>query len=120
MIASLLGRNDLPLSKTQRAGVFEIVVDVDARYPLLPPPADLDTESAEWIEHVLMQYDEHDRHVIELATSVLSPDQVVRLFAQYQSMSRQRIASVERFKKLKAERPGEFPGWAFTPGSWDR
>jgi hypothetical protein len=118
-IARLLRRKNRPLTEKQRDGVFEILVEVGARYPHTPPPADVDNDSVEWIEHILMQYDEHDRHVIELAPSVLSQDQVVRLFAQYQSMSRERIASVERAKKLKAEQPGKFPGWFFTPGSWN-
>jgi hypothetical protein len=119
MIASLLRRNDLPLTKIQRDGVLDILVEVNARYPHTAPPADVDDESVEWIEHVLMQHDEHDRHVMELAPSVLSQDQVVRLFAKYQSMSRERVDSVERAKKLKAEQPGKFPGWFYSPGSWN-
>ena len=79
MIASLLRRKDLPLTKTQRSGMFGILVEVGSRYPETPAPTDVDDDSVEWIEHVLVQHDEHDRHVIELATSVLSPDQVVHL-----------------------------------------
>ncbi|HSC13938.1 MAG TPA: hypothetical protein VLI71_02425 [Gammaproteobacteria bacterium] len=119
MIASLLRRNDLPLTKTQRDGVFDILVEVNARYPHSSPPADVDDESVEWIEHVLMTHEEHDRHVMELAPTVLSQDQVVRLFAKYQSMSRERVDSVERAKKLKAEQPGRFRGWSYSPGSWN-
>jgi len=118
-IERLLQRKDVPLTEKQRDGVFDILVEVGARYPDAPPPADLDDESVEWIEHVLMQYDERDRHVIELAPSVLSQDQVVGLFAKYQSMSQERIDSVERAKKLKIEQPGKFRGWFFTPGSWN-
>jgi hypothetical protein len=118
MIASLLRRNDLPLTKAQRDGVFDILVEVNVRYPHTSPPADVDNKSIEWIEHVLRQYEEHDRHVMELAPSVLSQDQVVRLFAKYESMARERLDSVERAKKLKAEQPGRFRGWSYSPGSW--
>jgi hypothetical protein len=118
-IARLLRRRGIPLTETQRDGVFEILVEVNARYPHTSPPTDVDDDSVEWIEHVLMQYDEHDRHVIELAPSVLSQDQVVRLFAQYQSMSRERVSSVEHAKKLKVEQPDKFRGWFYSPGSWN-
>jgi hypothetical protein len=97
--------------------VFDILVEVDALYPRTSPPADVDNDSEEWMEHVLAQYDEHDRHVIELAPSVLAQDQVVSLFNQYQRMSRERVDSVERSRKLRAERPGA--GWFFSPGSWN-
>ena len=118
-IARLLRRRGIPLTETQRDGVFEILVEVEALYPNTPPPADVDDESVEWVNHILAQQDEHARHVIELAPSALSPNQVVRLFDQYQSMSRQRIDFVERYKRLKAENPGRFRGWAYSPGSWD-
>jgi hypothetical protein len=117
-IASLLRRRDAPLTVKQREGVFDIVAEVRGRYDMGLPPSDIDTESVEYIERILLRYDELDRHVIALAPSVLSPNQVVLLFEQYQRMSRQRYDYVERYKKLKAERPGEFRGWVFTPGSW--
>ncbi len=116
-VARLLRRNDVPLTEKQRDGVFDILVEVDALYPRTSPPPDVDNDSEEWMEHVLAQYDEHDRHVIELAPSVLAQDQVVSLFNQYQRMSRERVDSVERSRKLRAERPGA--GWFFSPGSWN-
>jgi hypothetical protein len=118
-IALMLQRRGLPTTETQRDAVFAILVDVRAQYPSTSPSPELDRTSEEWIEHVLRQHDEHDRHVIELAPTALSPNQVVRLFEQYQSMSRQRVASVEVFRKLKAEHPDRFRGWGYTPGSWN-
>jgi hypothetical protein len=93
--------------------VLEILIDVSARYPRIPPPADIDRDSVEWIEHILNQYDEHDRHVIDLAPSVPSPNQVARLSEQYQRMARERVDSVERARKLKAEQPDNFRGWFY-------
>ena len=117
-IASLLHRKQVPLTETQRDEVFEILVEVRDRYPATEPPADLDRMSVEWIEHDFAQLDEFDRHVMELAPSVLTPAQVVHLFDEYQGMSRDRIAALEWQKKRRAERPEEQIGW-FYPARWN-
>jgi hypothetical protein len=118
-IARLLRRKDAPLTDTQRDGMFEILVDVHARYPYEEPPAELDRRSDEYIDELLRQTDDVDRHVIELATSVLSPAQVAYLFGAYDYMSRDRRSDVERQKKRKAAGDPLFMrvGWT-TPGRW--
>jgi hypothetical protein len=117
-IARLLRRHGVPLAQEQRDGVFEILAEVHDRYPFTRPPAELDRSSDEYIELLLWQTDEFDRHVVELAPSVLSPAQVVHLFNEYEAMSRDRIASIEMQKKRRAGRPGEDVTWA-TPARWN-
>jgi hypothetical protein len=116
-IALLLQRRGVPTTPAQRDGVFDILVEVHERYPVTPP-ADLDTHSVEYIDDHLRQLDEFDRHVIELAPSVLSPNQVARLYERYQGMSRERITSVEMQKSGKFKVLGEGLGW-MTPARWN-
>ena len=118
-IARLLRRRGVPLAETQRTGMFEILADVNARYPYTRPPPELDVNSDEYIEHTLWQLDEFDRHVIELAPSVLSPTQVVHVFNAYEAMSRDRISSVETQKKRRDEDPKWPKGGWFTPARWN-
>jgi hypothetical protein len=117
-IASLLRRKDVPLTEKQRDGVFEIVVDVRNRYPITQPPANIDSRSLEYIEHTLAQLDDIDRHIVELAPSVLSATQVAHLSEEYQWMARQRIDDLEMQKRRRAERPGEDFGWMY-PARWN-
>jgi hypothetical protein len=118
-IALLLQRRGAPTTVAQREGVFEILAKVNDWYPPAALPADVERNSLESVEHALMQYDEHDRHVIELAPGVLSPKQVVLLFEQYQKMSRERFTSLEMTKKRIAERPDLPASWMYSPGSWE-
>lgn len=117
-IALLLQRRGVPTTAAQRDGVFEILVEVRDRYPSTRPPADLDQNSDEYIAHVLTQYDEFDRHVVELAPSLLSATQVGHLFEAYDYMSRERIADVAMQKKWRLEHPGADVGWV-TPARWN-
>jgi hypothetical protein len=118
-IERLLRRKDVPLTDPQRDGVFEILVDVHARYPYEEPPAELDRRSDEYIDDLLRRTDDVDRHVIELAPSALSPTQVAYLSDAYDFMSRDRRSDVEMQKKRKAAGDPLFMkgGW-MTPGRW--
>jgi hypothetical protein len=116
-IASLLRRKDAPLTETQRERMFEILVEVRDRYPM-EPPAELASRSVEYIDHRMRQLDDFDRHVVELAPSVLSATQVAHLFEAYQRMSRERTDFVEMQKKRRAERPDEDVGWMY-PARWN-
>jgi hypothetical protein len=118
-IERLLRRKDVPLTETQRDGVFEILVDVHTRYPFEEPPPELDRQSDEYIEHILTQTDDIDRHVVELAPNVLSPTQVAHLFNAYDFMSRDRRSDVEMQKKRRAAGDPLYTraGW-MTPGRW--
>jgi hypothetical protein len=115
-IGSLLRRKGLPLTKTQRDGVFEILIEVRDRYPQTAP--DSDPRSLEYLEEQLAQMDDFDRHVVELAPSVLSATQVAHLSDEYQWMARQRIDSVEMQKKRRLERPDQEISWAY-PARWN-
>jgi hypothetical protein len=118
-IARLLRRKDLPLTETQREGMFNILVEVHTRYPFEEPPAELDRQSDEYMEQMLTQTDDVDRHVVELAPSVLSPTQAAHLFNAYDFMSRDRRSDVERQKKRRAAGDPLYlhAGWT-TPGRW--
>jgi hypothetical protein len=115
-IALLLGRKGTPLSETQRDAMFDILVEVRDRYPYTPP--DFDPSSLAYIEEHLAWMDDFDRHVMELAPSVLSATQVAHLSDEYQWMARQRIDSIEMQTKRRAERPGGGVGWA-VPARWN-
>jgi hypothetical protein len=116
-IALLLQRRGVPTTPTQRDDMFDILVEVRAQYPFTSPPAELDRNSDEWIAYMLRQTDDFDRHVIELAPSVLSPTQVAYLFQAYDRMARERIDLVESQKNRKADNPAQNVGW-MTPGRW--
>jgi hypothetical protein len=115
-ITSLLERKQAPLTREQRDGVLGILVQVRERYPETEP--DLESHSVEYIEKTLAQMDDFDRHVVELATSVLSATQVAHLSEEYQWMARQRIDLVELQKKRRTERPGRGVGWT-VPARWN-
>ena len=102
-IALLLQRNSVPLTQTQREGLFDILVGVRDWYQA--PPAKI--ESIEQLEQFLIQLDEYERHVVELAPSVLSANQVVHLFERYQRGSRLRADALALQRKFRAEHPGE-------------
>jgi hypothetical protein len=70
-IASLMRRKQVPLTEEQRDGVFDILVEVRDRYQTELPP-EIDPRSIERVVHTIKQLDEHDRHVVELASSVLT------------------------------------------------
>jgi hypothetical protein len=116
-IALLLQRRGVPTTPTQRDGVFDILVEVHERYPFTNP-AGLDQGSEEYIDEVLSQLDDTDRHVVELAPSVLSPTQVAHLFEAYDYMSRERVDDVEFVKKWRIQHPSEDVGWMYS-GPWN-
>jgi hypothetical protein len=105
-IALLLQRRGVPTTPAQRDGVFDILTEVRDRYPVTRPEG-LDPNSLEYLEYGLTQLDEFDRHVIELAPSVLSPRQVVHLFNEYDYMRRERASSLEQQRKSRIDRPDD-------------
>lgn len=117
-IALLLQRRGAPTTPAQRDEMFDVLVDVRAQYPYTSPPEELDRNSAEYMAYRLRQMDDFDRHVIELAPSVLSPTQVAYLFQAYDRMSRERIDLFEWQKKMRAERPDHDFGW-MSPARWN-
>ena len=118
-IARLMRAKQLPLTEEQRGSVFDVVVEVRARYPYRQPASDLDRNSDEWIDHDLAQADEFDRHIVELVPSVLSPTQVAHLSNAYDFMSRDRHSMIEMQRKRRAAGDPLFSkmGWS-TPGRW--
>ena len=115
-IALLLQRRGVPTTPAQRDGVFDILTEVRDRYPVTRSEG-LDPNSLEYLEYGLTQLDEFDRHVMELAPSVLSPRQVVHLFNEYDYMRRERASSLEQQRKSRIDRPDDTTFWA--PARWN-
>jgi hypothetical protein len=104
-IGSLLERKGVPLTEEQRDGLFDILAATRNRDYATVPSADVERDSA--VEQTLFRINERERHVIELAPSVLSPRQVVYLHAQYQHCSEERADDLERQRKRRADYPSE-------------
>jgi len=102
-IGSVLGRDGVPLTDTQRDGLVKMLVDF--RDYSTAPPSDLDRDSIEFVEFEVAQRNEYERHVVELAPSVLSSRQVTSLFELYQYQSEWRAAEIERQKQLRIQNP---------------
>lgn len=112
-IGSLLHRHGVPLADSQRDGMLKILLEVKERY-WAKPPGDIERSSIEYLEYVLAQRGEFQRHVMELAPSVLSAGQVRYLFQQYQDLSYERAAALERQKEAAAkgdDGPWSYPAW---------
>lgn len=114
-IGSLLQQNGVPLTDTQRDGLFKILVETRGQYKTMPP-SDAKRGSIESLEHRLSQQDEYGRHVLELAPSVLSPKQAQYLSEQYQYLSYQRADALEAQRKARADHtiedgPVWYPAW---------
>lgn len=112
-IGSILQQHGVPLADSQRDRLITTLVEVRERYKT-PPSSDVERNSMEYLEHVVTQRDEFERHVMELAPSVLSAKQVRFLFEQYQHLAYERDAAVERQKDRIAA--GEdvllgYPAW---------
>ncbi|MBN1240019.1 MAG: hypothetical protein JXB36_16065, partial [Gammaproteobacteria bacterium] len=100
VIGALLERNGVPLTAAQRDGLFEILMDVRDRVSPSPAGKILSIES---LERAVTQINEYQRHVVELAPSVLSPEQVVYLHGRYQDMSYRRFQDIERKRQEAAD-----------------
>ena len=103
-ISALLARRDAPLTRAQRDGLFRILVEVRSESPLQPP-----LDSIENLERIVRHLDDYQRHVTELAPSVLSGSQVAYVFEIFQNRSRLRADDLERQKQWIADHPGERP-----------
>jgi hypothetical protein len=115
-IESLLEQNDVPVTETQRDGLLEILVGNLDLYEQRPPK-DVAPGSIEYLENRLAQKDEYQRLVLELAPSVLSPEQFGYLFEQYEYLSYQRGSALEAQKKPSPDSPTKdgtywYPAWA--------
>jgi hypothetical protein len=99
-------QNGVPLTDAQQDGLLEIFIDVRDQFEWMPP-ADVDRRSIEVFEHRLTYEDDYDRHVLELAPSVLSPKQVEYLFERYQALSYRRAQALEWHKQRRADNPDD-------------
>lgn len=115
-ISSLFERNGVPITGTQRDKLLTILIETKSQNKP-KPPLDAERRSIEYLEYRLSQMDEYQRHVLELAPSVLSPEQVVLLFEQYQYMSYQRADALELQKQRRADHPTEDHPLAY-PAPW--
>jgi hypothetical protein len=104
----VLEQNGVPLADTQRRELFDLLLGLRAEYETMLRPSDAQPASIESFEYRLAQIDEYERHVMELAPSVLSPQQVVYLHEHYQDMSYRRGYALEFVKKKRVDDP-DFP-----------
>jgi hypothetical protein len=114
-IGSLLEQRGFPLTDIQRDALLKILVEADAwQKPSLSP--DLDRSSIEYLEHLITLNNERERHVIELAPSVLASKQVLALFDHYQYLGARRSAAFERQKQARLDNPAN-DAPLFMPGN---
>jgi hypothetical protein len=114
-IGSLLQQNDVPLADTQRDALLKILVETQDQDMVEPPPEARRRSIDDLVKHVA-QRDEYERHVLELAPSVLSRKQVQYLSEQYQYLSYARANAVEVQRKARADQPNaDFPLWYPAP-----
>ena len=99
---SILQQYGVPITETQRDGLFEIMLKV-RNQELTVPGADAERGSIEYLEYRLAQIDERERLIFEQAASVLAAEQVRYLFEQYQRDSYRRADALERQKKARAD-----------------
>lgn len=106
-VKDLLQHYDVPLTDSQHDGLLKILIRVQEQYGTRPPSG----VGQERLENTLAHLDEFQRHVLELAPSVLSAEQVRYLFEQYQHMSYERAAALERQTRDAAA--GEDVLWSY-------
>ena len=95
-IAENLERRGVPLSEAQSDGLFNILVETGGQVSEMRPPSGVELGSREFIEWTLAGISERERHVIALAASVLSPEQVVYLDEIYQRCTYERNYDLQR------------------------
>lgn len=114
-IGSLLERRGVPLSEAQSNGLFDVLVATRDQVFATMPPSDAELGSLESVERTLARIDERERHVIELAPSLLSPEQVVYLHESYQRCSYERSDDLQRQIDRSANRSEEDFKFGYRP-----
>lgn len=106
-MGSLLERKGVPLTEAQRDGLVDILAASRNRDYAPMPSGHIERYSLEQLERTMTRMNERERHVIQLAPSVLSPQQVAYLHERYQSCSYERADDLERQKQQRADHPSE-------------
>lgn len=108
-VGNLLRQNGAPLTADQRTGLLQILSKTKAS---TSASSDAGRGTVEFLEQKIDARDEYERHVLELAPSVLKSKQVQYLFEHYQYLSDNRANAIEMQKKQRFEHPGEkIPSW---------
>ncbi len=91
-------RNGTPFPEARRDALFDILVETRSQYIDLEPPPGVEVDSMQNFEYLMNQSQEYHRHVLELAPSVLSPQQVQHLYERYEANSYewQHLAEINR------------------------
>ena len=105
---AILEKDGIPMTEPQRNSILEILIKIQDQNLKLPG-ADADHHSIEYLEYMLERIDERDRLLFEQAPSILSGEQVERLFAQYQLESNRRADALERQKKARFQGDDSLP-----------
>lgn len=99
---SLLQTYGVPVTDEQHRELLEFVAETQNRYLELPI-AIVDSSSVELLERQRTQISEYERHLMELAPSVLSAQQVVYLDEQYQHFAYLGANAWERYRQELAD-----------------
>ena len=105
---AILEEDGVPMTESQRNSMLEILIKIQDENLTLPG-ADADLDSIEYLEYMVEIMNERDRLVFEQAPSILSGEQVERLFAQYQLESNRRAEALERQKKARSQGDDSLP-----------
>ena len=115
-IVFMFGETDNPLSKTQQDELLAVLIETRIQHEHDSPP-DSKTHCVEYVEYRLLQLDERQRHVLELAPSVLSSQQVIHLHKLYEHQSYNRAKALELQKWREVHDPAAdtscwYPRWS--------
>lgn len=114
-IGSVLERNGVPFTKVQQENLLGLLKTTRDAYGTTPSPSGQGL-SIEYLEKRLAEENEYARHLLELAASVLSSEQLRHVFDYYQARSERFASSIEEQKQMRAKDP-TFDGFVFYPAN---
>lgn len=105
-VGSDLRLNRVPLTETQEDRLLKMLIETRELYKPTAPQKTTHG-SLQRLEERLIEQNEYERHVLELAVSVLRTRQLQLLSEHYQYRSEQRTKALEMQEKVRATNPGE-------------
>ena len=103
-VQALFESNDVPLTDSQREGLFEILVKIRGQDAAVASP-NAEPGSMVALASRLVQMNEYERLVLELAPAVLTSEQVEHLFNRYQDLSYKRSSAMDAQQRARVANP---------------
>lgn len=100
-VQSLLTTKGVPITDTQRDDLLEVLIEIQNQ-DISMPPTDAKPNSFEYLEYRLSEKIERKRLVMELAASVLSPEQIRYFDERNQHLIMQTTTAIQARKKAIA------------------